>query len=175
MENTLSTRGCENALSRIRQARSAPKPLRRSRRRGEAWREQGLDCLSVSELIKPAARQPATRSFLRLGSLFFADFLWRGKESQRGALPHSATASKETLAGGDSAYSQTILSILVFCSSGHPALKSFIRAGFGTSPSQWENWKNAVGGSAGASTKRGGLKPAYLGLLRCPCHEAFYL
>ena len=32
-------------------------PLRRSRRRGGAWRKQGLDCLSVSELIKPADKQ----------------------------------------------------------------------------------------------------------------------
>ena len=35
-----------------------------------AWRKQGLDCLSVSELIKPAAKRPATRSLLRLGVAF---------------------------------------------------------------------------------------------------------
>ena len=57
-----------------------PNPLRRSRRRGVAWRNQGLDCLSVSELSNPPPGQPAARSFLRLGSPFFADFLWRDKE-----------------------------------------------------------------------------------------------
>ena len=49
--NALSTRITGHVLSRTRQQRSALKPLRRrrSRRRGAAWRKQGLDCLSASE------------------------------------------------------------------------------------------------------------------------------
>ena len=61
--------------------------------RGGAWREQGLDCLSAASY---QARRQATRDkeSSAPGVAFFADFLWRGKESQRGALPLSATASK---------------------------------------------------------------------------------
>ena len=43
------------------------KPLRRSRRRGAAWR---LDCLSASELSSPPTSKPAARGFLRLGVAF---------------------------------------------------------------------------------------------------------
>ena len=55
----------------------------------------GRNMFEHKRVIKPAAKRPAARSLLRLGSRFFADFLWRGKESQRGALPLSATASRE--------------------------------------------------------------------------------
>ena len=41
-----------------------------SERRGVAWRKQGLDCLSASELIKPATKQHAARGLLRLGVAF---------------------------------------------------------------------------------------------------------
>ena len=50
-----------------------------------------------------------------------------------------------------------------------PVLKSFIRAGFGASSRIGKT--RGGGGSAGASPKRGGLKPVYLGRLWCPYPE----
>ncbi len=104
---SIATRLCQK--TRRRDADSTSSTARRSQRRilakeaaisgtrgslaeARAW------LFERKRVIKPAARQPATRSFLRLGSRFFADFLWRDKErrweSQRGALPLSATASR---------------------------------------------------------------------------------
>ena len=52
-------------------------------------------CLLHGTRVPAKIHKPATRGLLRLGSRFFADFLWRSKESQRGALPLSATDSKK--------------------------------------------------------------------------------
>ena len=113
-----------------------PKPLRRSRRRGAAWRKQGLDCLSASELSSPPPSTPRQGVFCAWSRIYslrshcvpllkqrsksfgfcFADFLWRGKESQRGALPLSATASSEVLWVEVSAQA---VAILVFLVLGH--------------------------------------------------------
>ena len=51
-----------------------------SEERGVAWREEGLDCLSVSELSSPPPSNPRQGVFCASGSRFFADFLWRDKE-----------------------------------------------------------------------------------------------
>ena len=56
--NAQSTRASGHIFSPIRSLRSAQKPLRRSRRRGAAWREQGLDCLSAASY---QARRQAAR------------------------------------------------------------------------------------------------------------------
>ena len=66
-----------------------------SERHGAAWRNQGLDYLSAASYQARRQANPRQGVFCAWGSPFFADFLWRGKESQRGALPLSATASKE--------------------------------------------------------------------------------
>ena len=151
-----------------------------------------------SELIKPAAKQPATRSLLRLGSRFFADFLWRGKESQRGALPLSATASREVSWVEVSAQALAIPIVKVSQGTCHEVVypRTFQRGCSGPrvnraspgrcsevlyprrfrdiSPTGGELEKREAG-SVGASPKRGDLKPAYLGHLRHPCPPALYL
>ena len=154
--------------------------------------------MSERERVNQARRQ-ATRDkgFLRLESPFFADFLWRGKESQRGALPLSATASRDVPWVEVSTQALAIPIFKVSPGTCHEVVypRTFQRGcsgsrvnrappgrcskvlypqGSGSSPRQGENWKKAGSGSAGASPKRASLKPTYLGHLRHPCPEVLY-
>ena len=152
----------------------------------------------LKDLKMMYVKSPATRGFLRLGSPFFADFLWRGKESQRGALPHSATASRgipwvkvsaQTLAIPIVKVSQGTCHEVVYprtfqrgcsgprvnrASPGRCSEVLYPRRFRDISPTGGELEKREAG-SVGASPKRSGLKPLYLWLLRAPYPEALYL
>ena len=60
-----------------------PDPLRRSRRRGAAWREQGLDCLSVSELSSPPPGNPRQGKSAPRGRLSLLTFFGEIKKEGR--------------------------------------------------------------------------------------------
>ena len=64
--------------------------------------EQGLDCLSVSELIKPAAKRPSDKEILRLGSLSLLTFFGDLKKVS-GARCRTAQRHQEEFRGWKSA------------------------------------------------------------------------
>ena len=88
-----------------------PKPLRRSRRRGAAWRKQGLDCLSVSELSSPPPSNPRQGVFCAWGRLSLLTFFDEAKKVS-GVRCHSAQRHQEEFR--EWKVSAQTLAILVF-------------------------------------------------------------
>ena len=79
-----------------------PKPLRRSRRRGAAWREQGLDCLSAASY--QARRQAAPRQgvFCAWGRFSLLTFFGEAKKVS-GVRCRTAQRRQEEFRGWKSA------------------------------------------------------------------------
>ena len=122
------------------------------------------------ERVNQACRQaPQRQGNTAPGVAFFADFLWRSKESQRGALPHSATASRGVPWVEVSAQA---LAIPIFKVSQGTCHEVLYPRGFRSISPTGKELKKCGGESAGASPKSGGLKPAYLGPLQRGCSEA---
>ena len=97
----------------------------------------------MSELIKPADKQTRDKeSSAPGGRLSLLTFFGEAKKVS-GARCRSAQRHQEEFRGWESARRLWRFLFFSFKHLWVPSLKPFIHAGFGTSPRQWENWKNA--------------------------------
>ena len=118
---------------RIRSLQSSQKPLRRSRRRGAAWREQGLDCSSAASF---QARRQATRDKGFSAPWGRVSLLTFFGEAKKVSGVRCRTAQRHQKKSHEWKSARRLWQFLYLKCLRVPALKSFIRAGFGASPRQ---------------------------------------